>query len=128
MRNRGLILNREYATQIRDFSGLLFGNITPTDIDGLIDFRDRIFIIMEFKHSGAPIPFGQKLALERLTDIICETGRIGIGLIAEHNTNGDIDCANCLVTQYRYRKQWVTPLSQFNVKEIITHFLNKYRG
>ena len=34
--DRGKIRNRECAGQLKDFSGLRFGKITPTDIDGFV--------------------------------------------------------------------------------------------
>ena len=39
--NRGVIQNRDRKKQIIDFSGLKYGKITPTDIDGLIEYKDK---------------------------------------------------------------------------------------
>ena len=47
MPERGVITNRARARQIRDFSGLQIGTITPTDLDGLIEFHDECFIFCE---------------------------------------------------------------------------------
>ena len=47
MAERGVIRNRQFAQQLRDFSGLRFGKITPTDIDGFMDFGDRLFVVLE---------------------------------------------------------------------------------
>ena len=47
MFERGVIHNRERGAQIRDYSGLRFGNITPTDIDGFMDFGGRVFVVFE---------------------------------------------------------------------------------
>lgn len=38
--NRGKIQNEEFARRIIDFSGMRYGNITPTDIDGVIEYHD----------------------------------------------------------------------------------------
>jgi len=40
---RGKIEHRDRARQIRDFSNLRYGNITPTDIDGLIEYQNKCF-------------------------------------------------------------------------------------
>ena len=52
MDKRGKIGNRRRALQIRDFTGLRWGNITPTDIDALIDFGDKVFVFIEVKKKG----------------------------------------------------------------------------
>jgi hypothetical protein len=42
---RGKIRNEKYAKQLNDFRGLLRRRgITPTDIDGLIDYNGKAFI------------------------------------------------------------------------------------
>ena len=66
--NRGVIQNRERARQIIDFSGLRYGNITPTDIDGCIEYQDKGVAFIEIKHRDSPMPKGQELALTRLVD------------------------------------------------------------
>ena len=104
---RGVIRNRKFAGQLRDFSGLRFGTITPTDVDGWIDFSNRLFVFIEAKHGEARLPYGQELALARLTDA-CHTppDRVAITLICSHNTDGDIDFANIPVTRYRWNGNW----------------------
>jgi hypothetical protein len=49
MQDRGVIRDVKYASEWRDYSGLCYGTITPTDLDGLIDFRNRLFILIEIK-------------------------------------------------------------------------------
>ena len=51
---RGKIRNENHAKQLNDFSGLLRRRgITPTDIDGLIDYSGRAFIHWK---GNTPIP------------------------------------------------------------------------
>jgi hypothetical protein len=123
--SRGVIRNRQYATQIRDYSGLRYGNITPTDIDGFVEFGDKLFVFIELKHKDAPLPRGQRLALERLTDAVGETGRTSILLIAEHNTSGDIETSQCKVIEYRYMKRWIIPHSEITVRECVDEILQQ---
>jgi hypothetical protein len=123
---RGVIRNTEQAKRINDFSGLRFGKITPTDIDGFIDFQNKAFVLIETKYTGGHMPFGQRLAIERLIDIIDETGRKGLALVAEYgNELGDIDCAKAVVTEYRYRGEWKIPRIPLNVKDAIDRFLKE---
>ena len=64
--NRGSIQFPDRARQLIDFSGLRYNKITPTDIDGFIEYHDEAIVFMEFKYGNAELPYGQKLALERL--------------------------------------------------------------
>jgi len=83
-KQRGVINNRARAQQIINYSGLRYDTITPTDIDGFIDFGNKVFVIMEFKHSDAPLPYGQRLALKRLCDSIKRPIEAWL-LICRHN-------------------------------------------
>lgn len=122
---RGVIRNREYANQVKDYSGLLYGKITPTDLDGIIDFGDKAYVIIELKHINAVLPEGQRLAIARLTDIIWKSGRHALALIAIHNTPNDIDVAYCKVIEYRYHGEWTEQIEHKTVRGAIDGFLKK---
>jgi len=105
MAQRGQIVSRSRAKQIRDFSGLLFGNITPTDIDGLIEYHGKAYVFIEVKLNDAILPDGQRLALERLTDDLHRV-KPTLLIIARHdavNPDDDIDVAIAIVAEYRYK-------------------------
>lgn len=124
---RGIITSPNRARQIRDFSGLLFGTITPTDIDGLIEYHGKAYIIIETKLSGAQRRDGQRLALERLTDDLQRAHRPSLCIIAVHNTEDasqSIDVANAITIEYRYKKRWHRPKKMYTVRETIETFLN----
>lgn len=98
--NRGKIQNRERARQIVDFSGLRYGNITPTDIDGLIEYHDKAVLFMEFKYKDAQVPHGQLLAIARLVTNCHLAGKGAAAFICQHNVDDcekDIDAANTTV-------------------------------
>lgn len=118
---RGVIRNRNYANQVRDFSGLRFNNITPTDIDGMIEYKNLCYVYIETKYDGAELPFGQKLALERQTDDMQKV-KPTITIIASHNSEGDIDVANTTVTQYRWKGEWRT--RDATTGELIRNFID----
>ena len=124
---RGEIKNRERAKQLRDFTSLCFGNITPTDIDCFIEFGDKLFVIAEAKVEGEELPFGQRLAMERWCDAIGETGRLSAALVVEHNTtpDEDIDFASCPVREYRYECKWNEPIKPVTCREAIDILLSK---
>ena len=109
---RGEIHNRKRAKQINDFSGLAYGNkITPTDIDGLIEYQDKGYVLIEVKLRGVLLPYGQRLALERMTDDLTRAGKPTVCIIASHDIDDpeqDINVANTRVREYRWHKKWQT--------------------
>lgn len=122
-----LIRNREYAQRIKDFSGLRFGKISPTDIDGFLDFGDRLFVFIETKFGNSPLPYGQCLALQRLCDATQSETRESILLVASYDIEGDIDIAETVVKQYRHRGRWFDS-PDMTVRDVIEIFINKYLG
>jgi hypothetical protein len=125
MSERGKILNVARKQQINDFAGLIYGTITPTDIDALIDYKNRAYILIEVKYGKAKLPFGQKLALERLVKDT-ENIKKSIAIVAEHyihNTDQQIDISICNVREYFYKGQWRSPKDKITVKEAIDKFL-----
>ena len=120
---RGVIRNREFAQQIRDFSGLRYGKITPTDIDAFMDFGNQAFVFIEAKHGDAPLPYGQRLALERLCDATAKAGIKALVLIARHDTQDDIDFAALPVSQIRLNGKWRKTNTPQTVRSAIDGFL-----
>lgn len=127
MSQRGVIRNREYAKQLRDYRGMVWGKISPTDIDGFIDFGGRLFVFIEGKHGNASMPCGQALALERLCRA-CHAPpfRSAIILLCTHDTDGDIDYAHCPVARYYWAGRWRQPRKSINVKEAVDFLLLRH--
>jgi len=121
MLERGAIRERKYANQVKDFTKLRWGNITPTDLDGFIDFSDRLFVIIELKYTKADIPYGQRLALERMIDRWEAGGISAVALIATHNASPkeDIKVHAATVNEYRWKGRWIRPSRTINVHESI---------
>jgi len=119
---RGVIRNRDYATQVRDFSGLRYGNITPTDIDGMLEYHNKCYIWIETKFDDAELPYGQRLALERQNDDM-EQVKPAITIIATHNSEGDIDVANATVAEVRFRKNWSFKFKGKATREVMDRFI-----
>lgn len=119
--NRGWIQNREFAKQIVDFHGLKFGDITPTDIDGIIEYKNIAFIIYEFKYGNSRVPYGQYLCLRRLCDDLQESNKIAVLLICEHNTEScgkDIDAANATVRELYYQGKVFSTYTGKSVRDV----------
>lgn len=108
MLKHGIIKNRAALQQIKIFKGLRWGTITPTDIDGFFDFKNKIFIFVEIKFKNTSLKRGQGIALQRLTDA-CQRGGIqSYLLICNHKCDikNDIDCANTKVIFCRNNYEW----------------------
>lgn len=122
---RGEIRSPKLAEQIKDYSNLAFDTITPTDIDGIIDFGNKLWVIIELKFKGGKMPYGQKLCLERLCDIIEETGRKSMLIKAFHETPPElpIDVGNLVIDEYRINRTWRRPNSIITVRTGIERFL-----
>jgi len=121
---RGKIEHRNRAAQIRDFSGLRYGNITPTDIDGLIEYKDSLFIFFELKMSGVDLPYGQALAIQRLCDSL---NKPAIAFVAnhDHQIGEDIDTANAVVCRYYWHGKWYESTGNITLKTAIDGFISK---
>lgn len=125
---RRKIRNKYIMSQVIDLTGLSYGSITPTDIDGFIDFGNDASVILEYKHKNASPCYGQKLAIERLADDIEKTGKKSLVIYAEHETpeEENIPAAECFMTQIRFEKKWYTYDKKYTVKYVIDKFLRKY--
>lgn len=129
--NRGTIQNEEYAKRIINFGGLRYGNITPTDIDGVIEYHDTHIVFFEFKYGEAPLPYGQRVALERIVNNCANAGKQAILCVCRHNTpqGQQIDAANTPVSDVYvggsngFTGQWIDEQFGRTLKEICDAFL-----
>lgn len=121
---RGEIRNRLISNQVINYSDLRWGKITPTDLDGFLDFGNKVFILIEYKFRDTEIPYGQKLALERLVDAISKPC-ILIHAVHNHEPDKDIDGANATVAQIYFRGRWF-PDGRRTVKQVVDAFIETY--
>jgi len=127
---RGAVRNRGHYTQLKDYSRLRYGLITPSDIDGVIDFQNKAFVFLELKFSGAKMSFGQRLMYERICDA-CETGGVpSIVIVADHKSGRDemIAVHDLPVIQIRFQRKWFRPQVSDTVKGVVDRFQAKYAG
>ena len=75
-----LIKFPERNSQIIDFAGLnRRRGITPTDIDGFIDYGGNAFVYFDAKIDGVPVSKGQRMAYRK-------AGNRAVAFIFRHNT------------------------------------------
>lgn len=125
---RGKIRNRDARKQIIDYSGLRYNNITPTDVDGMIEYKGKAFIFYEFKYGDAPMPRGQMIALTRIVDAIQKGGTPAALILCNHSNpfTEDIDAANAIVRSIYWNGSWGNGCGR-TVKEVTDGFL-RYVG
>jgi hypothetical protein len=123
---RGDVTYKARAQQGRDFTGLRYGNITPTDIDGVIEYHNKCYVFYEAKHENAPpMSDGQRMALERICDDLKKPSLL---VLCKHRHPAEqaIDFAVCDVESVRYKGKWITLKSKAKVKEVTDWFIGKY--
>lgn len=129
MSARGEIKSPKFAKTLVDFSGVRYKKITPTDVDVLIEYQNRVYILAEIKYKNANIPFGQELALERMAD---DLAKIKPTLLIHCNweslINERIDLSSTNVVRYRSEGKWVFPAKKLDFKELADRFLVHFGG
>lgn len=130
---RGVIHHGERFNQPLAFEGVRYGNITPTDVDALIEYRDKAYILCEVKYRGKDVPYGQKLALERMVDDLAITGKKTIAIIGDHNIHDAherIQLKDCVVREIYYckEKEWRKTNRPMTMKQLIDSFIVKIVG
>ena len=116
------IHNKRKMKQLIDFKGCAVdGGMYPTDIDGVIEYKDSKYIIFEVKYGDSEIPIGQRLALQRMVDDFTKSGKQAIVLICSHtvkNPNKPVVMAWCNVREIYYgdEKRWRTPDKEIKVR------------
>tara|TARA_R110000772_G_scaffold4094_2_gene14455 strand:+ start:6675 stop:7133 length:459 start_codon:yes stop_codon:yes gene_type:complete len=134
---RGEITHRERSQQIVSWSGIRYGRITPSDIDGVtyggtcfsprgvIEYKARRWVFFEFKLKGAPIL--QKGQLRAFEELCLNLSSPSLFLMCEHeiyDPKKDIVAAETIVTSY-FTTKWREPKSIITAKEASDAFINK---
>lgn len=112
------------AKQLIDFAGMQDGKKRPTDIDGLIEYGDVGYVLFEMKHRNAPMPDGQRLALERMANDFSFAGKQTLVVVCEHQVddpNQPVILADTVCREFYYNFTW-TPASSRTI-EIVERFV-----
>lgn len=121
------IHNPKKMSQLIDFRDCYVGNhMYPTDIDGVIEYKNSEYILFEVKFLHSKVPFSQQLALQRMADDFTKVGKRAIVFICEHNVKNPerpVVLAKCKIRTVYYggEGRWVTPEKEMLVKEAIEY-------
>lgn len=125
---RGQQYDHEMAVMERDYSGLQWGKLGPTDVDGFLDFGGEVFVFLEFKGSlggMGKLSYGQELALTRLVDACSKAGVQSYLFLCHHDTpRGQAIVAHeCTVTSRYDHGIWHTPRSTVSLKVAVSQVI-----
>ena len=104
-----LIKFPERNSQIIDFIGLeRRRKITPTDIDGFIDYNGNAFIYFDAKVEGVPVSYGQRKAYENIVHSHIKGGNKACAFIFRHNTPHEesVIAKDGIVDEYYWEGKW----------------------
>lgn len=120
----GVYEHEDRARQLIRFDDMHIGNRGFTDIDAIMEWRDRAWLIFEVKCVGKDVPVGQRLALERFVRDASACGKYAVAAIVEHNIGDpsrDVYLRDCLVKSlfvtYEYR--WRPPKRFMTAHELM---------
>jgi len=125
-----VIQHPERMRQLVDFGGLVYGKIMPTDIDGMIEYRNKAYVIIELKYGNTDTPDGQRMCLERMVEDTTFGGKRAVAIIAEHyvaDTSESIFADKCIVRELYLsdENKWRPPIRTMTVRELIDLFLSQ---
>lgn len=117
------IYNPKKARQLLLFEDISKDGVGMTDIDGLIEYKDRALILFEVKYRGKEVPIGQRLVLERMVNNASKAGKLAIAVVAEHEVEDPdepVMMRNCNVRELYYglEKTWRKPRRELTAGEI----------
>ena len=133
--NRGVIQHRSRAKQLILFNGLRYGNTTPTDIDAYLDWGAiKVKIFVEAKYKDAEVPYGQRLAYERIVDDCTKAGTKAYAIICEHDVEEPyepVEMSDAIVREvYDHERRWKRPNSniRWTVKDFADYIWQTNQG
>jgi len=125
---RGVIENVARKQQINDFRDLRWGNTTPTDIDGVIEYHGKAYAVLEIKYADTEVKYGQRLCLERMIqDFGCR--KQAVAAIIEHyvhDTGESVPIGQCKVREIYLSSEcrWRPPVRDVTTQELLDSFFD----
>ena len=125
---RGSYNHSNMARQLLRFDGLGWGNVTPMDVDGLIEWKDKKRVLIEIKMKGVKVLNGERLALERMVNDFSRVGKESVAIIADHmvfDAREDVQVRDCLVREIYHSKEkiWRPTKRMMTVQTLLDSFL-----
>lgn len=128
------IFNEEAFNQVLSFEGMDYDNgIHPTDMDGVIEYGDKAYVIYEVKHDGVDLRYAQRTYLERTVKDYSKVGKSALAIVADHqgkDPKEKVLLKDCMVREVLYsgtlKLGWMNPKEPMNCLEMTDWFLSKF--
>ena len=92
--------------RMRQIVGFQNMSVGATDLDAIIEWKNKGFILIEVKYGSNELKYGQQLAYERMVD---DWSKPAICILARHythNPKNNIDLASCKVDEFYINGEW----------------------
>lgn len=125
--DRGKIRFVDRYKQLISYEGMMRRRkITPTDIDGMIDYNGICFVYIEGKHRDAPMEYGQQKAIEHMVDSHVKAGHPSCAIVFRHDCDADtiIMAKDQYVDKIYYQYEWKDP----NYSVTVLGFIEKWEA
>ena len=128
---RGVILHNARGHQVLLFKDMVYKTISPTDIDGLMELRNKAWIVFEAKYKDKDTGIGQKIALERFCECVTAAGKHCLVMIVEHDVDKVTEDVFLNTLQIREiitseNMKWHPPDRSVVVGEAVFLYINKH--
>lgn len=127
---KGVVLYPQRQKQPVWFTGLVYERgISPTDIDGVLDFGGKLFIVFELKYLDADLPQGQRIALERICDGLQRGGSESWVLVGWHVVPSEepAEAGDATLSEYRVNGEWMAAQRHISLRDAIDIIRRKSR-
>ena len=124
--------NKEKAKQLVDYSLLFDKNVkmSCSDIDGVVEYKDKCWIFFEVKQGDKELSLGQKIMYERMVNDLSKV-KPAILLVCSHNVDNPEEAIQLRETTVReifYKGKWNKPSSTLNTKDVMNSFISRCIG
>ena len=129
MYKKCVFTNPDRGKQLLLFDGLNYdSNVAPMDLDGLIEYHNKKRVLLELKLKNTPVPYGERIALERMVNDFGDVGKESIAVVADHtvfNESEDVIVGDAIVREIYWSKdrKWRPPKRMMTVKMLVDKFL-----
>jgi hypothetical protein len=110
------------------FDGLKSGNVSPTDIDSIIELYNKLLIIFEIKENNKDITIGQQITTTRIIDSWNSSkDKIGLVILAHHNPEDtQIMMKDCIISKIYIENKWKPLIKPVKVSQFLKILGNKF--
>lgn len=112
--------NKTDGSRLILYSGLLYDTTNSSDVNTILNVKDKGWIICEVKYKNKVFSAKQRQLLDRLVEDLSLSGKFVVAMVVDYQeTNTDeINVQDCIVRLYKINKQdWITPSDPITAKE-----------